>query len=135
MDYLFLGFAIGLGLAGLGFVGVFIYRLMRTPDAGPGLKAFNQAFLGLVGLVVISGLALLIFGSGTAADWGGVQAAAGLALALWVLAAEGFGIGFKQMEEDGVGYLRFFQLGSSIVLCLSFAPAFYAIVTYATRFS
>jgi hypothetical protein len=135
MDYLFLAFASLLGLGGLGFVGVFIYRLMQTPEAGPKLRTFNQIFLVLMGLVVLSGLGLALFGSNNLSDWGQVQAAGGLALALWVLAAEGFGIGFKQMEDDGVGYLRFFQLGSSIVLCFSLAPAFYAFVTYASRFS
>lgn len=133
MDYLFLAFVILLGLAGLVFVVFFIYKLMQTPEAGPKLRAFNRAFLVLAGLVVLTGLALAFFGSGTAATWGLVQATGAFALTLWILAAEGFGIGFKQMDEDGVGFLRFFQLGSSILLCLSFAPAFYACITYATQ--
>jgi len=134
MDYLFLTFALILGLGGLGFAAYFLYRLMRTPEAGPKLKAFNRAFFGLVGLLIVTGLALAIFGQAKAGEWGQMQAAAGLAVGLWVLAAEGYGIGFQQMEQDGVGFLRFFQLGSSVVLCLSLAPAFFALVTYAARF-
>ena len=133
MDYLFLAFAALLGVAGLSFVGFFIYKLMQTPEIGPKLRAFNWGFLALAGLIVLSGLALAVFGTGSLTDWGAVLATAALTFTLWILAAEGFGIGFKQQEEDGVGFLRFFQIGSSIIFCFSLAPAFFAFITYATR--
>ncbi len=132
MDYLFLIFAGLLALGGLGFTGYFIFKIMRTPHAGAGLKAFNRVFLVSAGLIIAVGIFLAFFSSGIPAGWGIVLASGGVSISLLILAVEGFGIGFKQMEEDGVGFLRFFQIGSSIEFCLSLAPAFFAFITFAT---
>ncbi len=135
MDYIFLVFAAILGVAGLIFAGYYIYRLMKTPEVGPKMRAFNRLFLGLVALGIIAGLFMALFGEGKIGLWGQVQAAGLLALALWIMAAEGFGVGFQQMEQDGVGFIRFFQLGSSVLLCYSLAPAFYAFITFGSNFA
>lgn len=133
MDYLFLAFASILGLGGLSFTAYFAYSLLKTPQTGARTRSFNLWFLGLAGVVLLIGLALALFGDERTAAWGTVIAAADMAIVLLLLAAQGYGVGFKQMEEDGVGFIRFFQLGSSILFCLALAPAFFAFITYATR--
>ena len=133
MDYLFLGFVILLGLAGLGFLVFFSYRLDRTPEIGSRLRRFNRGLLALTLLALVVGLGLAMAGSAPLSDWGLVLALGMLALTMLVLAAQGFGIGFQQQEQDGVGFIRFFQLGSAIILCLALVPAFIAFITFAAR--
>ncbi len=133
MDYLFLAFVVLLVVAGLVFVGVFIYRLFTVPEFGVQGRKLNLVLLPIIGLVVLVSLGLALFGGGSTADWGAVIASGAGAFGLVILSGQGFWVGFKQMDEDGVGFLRFFQLGSSIILCLAFAPAFFAFITYATK--
>ncbi len=133
MDYLFLGFVIVLGLAGLAFLLFFIYRLDRTPEIGAGVKRFNRGLLGLTALFFGGGLLLAILGTAPLSDWGLVIGLGILALTMLLLAAQGFGVGFQQQDQDGVGFLRFFQLGSAIIFCLALFPAFIAFITYAAR--
>ncbi len=133
MDYLFLGFVSFLGVLGLAFAGVFFYQLDRVPQMTGRVRRFNRIFVGLAGLALVVGLGLALGAGRPASDWGLVVGLGALALALLTLAAQGFGVGFQQMDEDGIGFLRFFQLGSAIILCLAFVPAFIAFITYATR--
>jgi|GEM_PF-3118835 len=133
MDYLFLAFVILLVLNGLVFVGVFIYRLFNVPELGAQGRRLNLILLPIIGLVVLINLGLAIFGDGNTADWGMVIASGAGAIGLVIISGQGFWVGFKQMDEDGVGFLRFFQLGSSVILCLAFAPAFFSFITYATK--
>jgi hypothetical protein len=129
----FLIFALALGVAGIGFAGFFSYKLVQNKYTGQHTRLFNIAFLTIAGIIFLISLALTLFAGGSLADWGLVVASADLAVVLFMLAGQGYGVGFKQMDEDGVGFIRFFQLGSSIMLCLAFAPAFFAFFTYATR--
>lgn len=133
MDYLFLIFVTLLGLAGLAFFGMFVYRLDRTPEMGRPMRQFNRGLVGLGLCGLVAGLALAIFTAAPLADWGLVLGLGLLAFVMLLVAAQGFGVGFQQMEEDGIGFLRFFQLGSAIVVCMAFAPAFVAFITYSTR--
>jgi hypothetical protein len=130
---IFIIFAVLLGIAGLGFAVFFVYNLMKSPHTGNKTRTFNLVLLAIAGMVLLGSLLLVLFAGGKLADWGMVIASAVLALVLFLFAGQGYGVGFKQMEEDGVGFIRFFQLGSSILLCLAFAPAFFAFIIYATR--
>jgi hypothetical protein len=132
-DELFLGFAVVLGILGTIFVSVYVYRLLKVPEMGKSGRTINLVFLAGAGVFFLVGMGLTFFGSDKASDWGLFLSSATLAVALLWLAAQGFGVGFKQMDEDGIGFLRFFQLGSSIVLCLSLAPAFFAFITFASK--
>ncbi|NWJ47175.1 MAG: hypothetical protein HXX08_15040 [Chloroflexi bacterium] len=131
-DTLFLIFAGALGIAGLVFVGIFTYRLLRVPEMGKLGRRVNLVILALASIAALVGTGFAITTSGRAADWGNFIASATLAITMLWLAAQGFGVGFKQMNEDGIGFLRFFQLGSSIVLCLALVPTFNALLTWAT---
>jgi len=133
LDWIFVTFATVLGLLALLYVGFFVQNLLNVPEAGPRLRAFVSFFVLLTGVIAVLGTSAAFLAGPPLSDWGAVIAAADLTLLLLVLAAVGFSIGFRQMEEDGVGYLRFFQLGSSIVLVLAIAPAFFGFITYATR--
>lgn len=133
MDYLFLGFVIFLILIGTAFLGVFVYRLDRTPEMTPRLRRVNRLLVGLTGLILVVGLGLAFTAAAPLADWGLFAALSALAVLMVMLAAQGFGIGFQQMDEDGIGFLRFFQLGSAIIFCMAFVPAFIAFITYSTR--
>lgn len=133
MDYLFLGFVAFLVIIGTIFLGVFVYRLDRTPEMTPRLRRVNRTLVVLTALVLAVGLALSLLAAAPLADWGLFAALTGLAVLMLLLAAQGFGIGFQQMDEDGIGFLRFFQLGSAIVFCMAFVPAFIAFITYSTR--
>ena len=133
MDYLFLTFVTALGIGGLTFLAVFIYRLDRTPEMTPGVRRFNRGLVGLAGLVGLIGLGLALLASAPLSDWGLVVGLGVFALMLIMLAAQGFGVGFQQMDEDGIGFLRFFQLGSAILFCMAFVPAFIAFIIYASR--
>ena len=133
MDYLFLGFVGLLILAGLGFLGYYIYKLDRTPEVSPRLRRINRFIVGAAGLIGLIGIGLGLGAASPLADWGLTIGLTILATAMLILAAEGFGVGFQQMDEDGIGFLRFFQLGSAIIFCMAFAPAFVAFIVYATR--
>ncbi len=133
MDYLFLGFVIFLALLGLSFLGFFIYRLDRTPEMTPRIRRFNRTMIALGAVCLSSGFALTFLTTPPLADWGLVAGLSVLALVMVMLAAQGFGVGFQQMDEDGIGFLRFFQLGSAIIFCMAFVPAFIAFVTYAGK--
>lgn len=133
MDLLFLGFVTFLIIIGTGFLGVFIYRLDRTPEMTPRLRRINRWLVGLTGLILLGGLGLAFTVAAPLRDWGLFSALAALALLMVLLAAQGFGIGFQQMDEDGIGFLRFFQMGSAIIFCMAFVPAFIAFITYSTR--
>ncbi|HEX2913069.1 MAG TPA: hypothetical protein VH186_19850 [Chloroflexia bacterium] len=133
MDYLFLLFVALLVIAGLGFLIFYIYRLDHTPEMTSAMRRVNRGLLGIGGLLVLAGLLTTFFSNAPLADWGLVIALGVLAVVMLVLAAQGIGIGFQQMEEDGIGFLRFFQLGSAIVVCMAFVPAFIAYITFATR--
>ena len=133
MDYLFLGFVTFLILIGTAFLGVFVYRLDRTPEMTPRLRRVNRLLVGLTGFILVVGLVLAFTMAAPLADWGLFTALSALAVFMVLLAAQGFGIGFQQMDEDGIGFLRFFQLGSAIIFCMAFAPAFIAFITYSTR--
>ncbi len=133
MDYLFLGFVGLLGLLGMAFLTVFIYRLDRATELGPRMRRFNRGLLALAIAALLIGFSLAFLTSAPLSDWGLVLALTILTLTMLVLAATGFGVGFRQMEEDGVGFIRFFQLGSAIIFCLALVPAFIAFITYAAR--
>ncbi len=133
MDWIFVTFAAVLGLMALLYVGFFVQNLLNVPEAGPRLRTFVGFFVLLTGVVAVLGVGAALLIGPPLSDWGAVIAATDLTVLLVVLAGVGFSIGFRQMEEDGVGYLRFFQLGSSIVLVLAIAPAFFGFITYATR--
>ncbi len=132
-DSAFLIFTIILGLLGTGFACFYAYKLLQTPEMGSKGRRFNIVFLIIAGLILVTGLVLAFAGSGRIADWGTFLATGIVAVTLLWLAAQGFGVGFRQMEKDGIGFLRLFQLGSSIILCLAIVPAFYAFVTFATK--
>ena len=133
MGLLILSFVYILGIIGTAFLGVFFYRLDTAPEMTPTMRQVNRMLLVITGLVVVSGMALSFIAEEPLADWGQFVSLAGLALMMLFLAAQGFGIGFRQMDEDGVGFLRFFQLGSAIIFVLAFAPAFVAFVTFSTK--
>ena len=133
MDLTFIVFATFLGLLALAYVGYFISNLINVSEVGPGLRSFVMSFVTITGTIALVGGLAGILLSPSVSDWSIIIAAVDLTVMLLVLAGIGFSIGFRQMEEDGVGYLRFFQLGSSIVLVLAIAPAFFAFITYATR--
>lgn len=133
MDYLFLAFVGGLALAGLAFLVVFVYRLDHTPEMSGFMRRFNRGLVGLALAALLVGLTLALVATRPLADWGLVVGLGSLAFMMLAQAAQGFGVGFQQMEEDGIGFLRFFQLGSAIILCMAFVPAFVAFITYATR--
>jgi hypothetical protein len=133
MDFLFLGFVVFLLIIGITFLGVFVYRLDRTPEMTPRLRRINRLLVGLTGLILAGGLGLGFTAAAPLADWSLFIALVALAFLMVVLAAQGFGIGFQQMDEDGVGFLRFFQMGSAIIFCMAFVPAFIAFITYSTR--
>jgi uncharacterized protein YacL len=133
MDYLFLGFVLLLVVLGTAFLAVFVYKLDRTPEMTRTMRRVNRLLLGLTGLILVAGLSLAFTMAAPLADWSLFVALTALAVLMILLAAQGFGIGFQQMDEDGVGFLRFFQLGSAIILCMSFVPAFIAFITYSTR--
>src|SRR5438045_8746528 len=111
MDYLFLGFVTFLVIIGVIFLGVFVYRLDRAAEMAPRLRRVNRLLVGLTGLIVVVGLGLAFMAAAPLADWGLFAALSALAVLMLLLAAQGFGIGFQQMDEDGIGFLRFFQLG------------------------
>ena len=133
MDFLFLGFVAFLVVAGLSFLSVFIYRLDRTPEMTPRVRNFNRGMIAGASLILLVGVGTAYFAASPLADWGLVVGLAAFALMLVGLAAQGFGVGFQQMDEDGIGFLRFFQLGSAIVFCMAFVPAFIAFIVYASR--
>ncbi len=133
MDFLFLGFVTFLILIGTAFLGFFVYRLDQTPEMTPRLRRVNRLLVGLTGVILVVGLILAFMAAGSLADWGLFAALSAMAVLMILLAAQGFGIGFQQMDADGIGFLRFFQLGSAIVFCMAFAPAFIAFITYSTR--
>jgi hypothetical protein len=135
MDWIFVIFALALGILALVYVGFFVYRLLGVPEAGPRLRSFTRFFVGLILLIVAVSIIVGLVASTPISDWGAVVAASAITLLLLVVAVLGFSIGFRQMDEDGIGYLRFFQLGSSIILTLAIAPAFFAFVTYSTKLS
>jgi hypothetical protein len=134
-DNIFLIFTIILAAAGLSFFGYYFYRLDRTPEIKPARRNFNRALLGIGSLVFAVGTGISFLASAPLADWGYVIGLGGLALTMFLLAFQGYGVGFEQMEEDGVGFIRFFQLGSTLVICIAFVPAFLAFVTYSSRLS
>lgn len=133
MGLLFVTFVFALAICGTAFLGVFVYKLDQTPEMSPRLQRFNRAVLAVTGIVLVAGFILSSLADPPMADWGQFVALAALALLMLFLAAQGFGIGFQQMDEDGVGFLRFFQIGSAIVFCMAFVPAFVAFITYSTR--
>jgi hypothetical protein len=130
---LFIVFAVILGVAGFGFTGFFIYNLMKNRHTSARTRRFNLIFLAIAILVLLISLSLVLFGNAELADWGWLIGSLDLAIAIVLFAGQGYRVGFRQMEEDGVGFIRFFQLGSSILLCLAIAPAFFALLVYATR--
>lgn len=132
-DPIFLVFTILLGLAGTAFFGYYTYKLDKTPEIKNKRRMFNRGLLALGILFFVVGLALSLLATGTLADWGLVLGLSAIASVMFLLAAQGFGVGFQQMDEDGIGFIRFFQLGSAIIICLAFVPAFIAFVTYNSR--
>ena len=133
MGLLFLSFVCILAIFGTAFPVAFIYKLDQTPEMPPRMRLINRALIALAGVILIAGLAASSFADPPLADWGQFVSLATLAVVMLFLAAQGFGIGFQQMEEDGIGFLRFFQIGSAIVFCMAFVPAFIAFITYSTR--
>ena len=133
MGLLYLSFVFILAIFGTAFLGVFIYKLDQTPEMSPRLRQVNRAFEAVTGLILIVGLVISATADPPLADWGQFVSLVSLAVLMLFLAAQGFGIGFQQMDEDGIGFLRFFQLGSAIIFCMAFVPAFIAFITYSTK--
>lgn len=133
MGLLILSFVVCLAICGTAFLGVFIYKLDQTPEMVPRMRRFNRRMVVITVLILVAGINLSLFLDPPLADWCQFGALVALAAMMLFLAAQGFGIGFQQMDEDGVGFLRFFQLGSAIVFCMAFVPAFVAFITYSTR--
>jgi hypothetical protein len=133
MGLLILSFVFILAIFGTAFLGVFIYKLDQTPEMTPRMRLINRALVVVAGVILTGGLAVSSIADRPLADWGQFVSLAVLAIMMLFLAAQGFGIGFQQMEEDGIGFLRFFQIGSAIVFCMAFVPAFVAFITYSTK--
>ena len=132
MEALLLPFG-ALAIAAVAYVVYFVRRLLTAPDAGRTMRRFTLALLAIGGAVLVVAVAAAFVGTGRLSDTAQVVAAFDLTLMLMTLAVEGLGVGFRQMDRDGVGFIRFFQLGASIVLVLALAPAFYGYITLATR--
>lgn len=133
MGLLVLSFVYILAIFATAFLGVFIYKLDQTPEMSLRMRLVNRTLIGITLAVVIVGLTLSVLTDPPLADYSSVAALATLAVTLLFLAAQGFGIGFQQMDEDGVGFLRFFQIGSAIVFVMAFVPAFVAYITFSTK--
>lgn len=135
MGLLFLSFVLVLAICGTAFLVVFVYRLDQTPEMPPRMRQINRALLAVAGVILVGCLVISSLADNSLADWSQFVSLVTLAVVMLLLAAQGFGIGFQQMDEDGVGFLRFFQLGSAIIFCMAFVPAFIAFITYSTKLS
>lgn len=133
MGLMIVSFAFCLAICGTAFLGVFVYKLDQAPEMLPRMRLVNRVLMGITVVALVIGMTLSYIFDPPTADWCQFIALALLALTMLFLAAQGFGIGFQQMDEDGVGFLRFFQLGSAIVFVMAFAPAFVAFITFSTR--
>jgi hypothetical protein len=133
MGLLIVSFVFILAICGTAFLGVFVYKLDQTPEMLPRMRQVNRVLMGITVVALMVGMLLSLLLDPPLADWCQFIALALLALTMLFLAAQGFGIGFQQMDEDGVGFLRFFQLGSAIVFVMAFVPAFVAFITFSTR--